>query len=213
MSLAECYWERQHSQSLHKSHIVREFICSSYKLQSKHTAHIDDNCTLNLFVLKFIRNLVAALQKDTLKKKILFPVLCCLSEIPVLGAELKHSAKTVSFNWNFSFSFFFFFFFKLLVIFRGFVKYLMQCYIPNPKGFWACRVIKRQYVNLPVKQSVWIFYYYFNSGLYLRRKMSVFLRSYLSHLTILILKLNEHQTNEDARLLSHGECSPREWTS
>lgn len=99
------------------------------------------------------------------------------------------------------------------MIFRGFVRYLMQWYIPNPKGFWACSVLKRQYVNLPVKQSVWIFYYYFNSGLYLRRKMSVFLRSYLSHIMILILKLNEHQTNEDARLLSHGECSPREWTS
>ncbi|KAI1236176.1 GDNF family receptor alpha-1, partial [Lamprotornis superbus] len=69
LCLAERSGEGQHSRSLHQSHICREFPGSSHQLLSKHTAHPDGTCTLTLFVPNLISRLVAALQKDVLKKK------------------------------------------------------------------------------------------------------------------------------------------------
>lgn len=62
--------------------------------------------------------------------------------------------------------------------------------------------------------EIWLDYFnnYINSGLYLRRRMAVFLRSYLSHWMVLVFKLIKLQIIKDVRLLSNGECSPREWT-
>lgn len=77
----------------------------------------------------------------------------------------------------------------------------MQCFKETVCKF-ACKATWLDYFNN----------YYFNSGFYLRKKMAVFLKSCLSHSMVLVFKLFELQTIKDARLLSNGECSPREWT-
>lgn len=74
------------------------------------------------------------------------------------------------------------------MIFRGFVKYLVQCYIPNPKGFLGMQCFKETVCKFACK-ATWLDYfnnYYFNSGFYLRKKMTVFLRSCLSHWMVLV---------------------------
>lgn len=157
LCLAERSREGQHSGSLHQSHICGEFPGSSYQLLSKHTAHPDDTCTLTLFVPKLISRLVAALQKDVLKKKKNQKKICLLSSVVYLEFQVWElswgtPARTVSAG--------ILFFFSLKKSFLWYLEALWNTWcsatFQTQKAFWACSVLKRQCVNLPVKRPGWI---------------------------------------------------------